>query len=57
MKLHHGALEDEGPARFGLDDLALRGPHELAVAVVAIERGANDRTVKPLVPLTGMALF
>src|SRR5207237_1250622 len=57
VELHHRALKGEGPAGGGLDDLALRGPLVLAVAIVAIEGRAHHRAVEARVPLAGMAFL
>src|SRR5690606_14746866 len=57
VEVHHRDLERERPPRLRLDDLALRGPLVLAVAVVAVEGGADLRAVEALVPLAGVALL
>src|SRR5690606_16488313 len=57
VEVHHRALEGERPTGLGLDDLALTGPLVVAVAVVPVEGGADDRAVEPLVPLARVALL
>ena len=57
VKIAHGTLEGKGPTRFGFDDLALRGPLELVVAIVPVEDGADDRAVEFVVPLAGVAFL
>ena len=49
----HDAFRAPG---IGFDDLALRGPFLVAVAVVAVKRGPDRRTVVPVVPLAGVTL-
>src|SRR5487761_1034503 len=57
VKVMLRALKGERPARAGLDDLALRCPLVLAVAVVAIESGSYHRAVETIVPLAGIAFL